>query len=105
MQVESLKWLISLGLLNDPQVKNHIILNIYSVDPTIIDVQLLMDTDKQKLLVYTDIKTRFWTRKATVDSIIDNITLRLNEMLTDYKVRVINDLDLFEKAIKIATNK
>ena len=104
MQVESLKWLISLGLLNDPQVKNHIILNIYSVDPKITDVQLLMDTDKQKLLVYTDIKTRFWTRKATVDSIIDDITLRLDEMLTDYSVRVINDLDLFKKALKIATN-
>ena len=39
-----------MGLLNDPQVKNHIVLNIYDVDLKIKDVQILMDTYKQKII-------------------------------------------------------
>ena len=102
MQVESLKWMISLGLLNDPQVKNHIILNTYDVDERILDVQLLIDTNKQKLLVHIDIKSRWWTRQSTIDSIIENATIRLTEMVPSFRLRVINNLDLFKKALKIA---
>ena len=104
MHVESLKWMISLGLLNDPQVKNHIILNAYDVDEKIQDVQLLIDTNKQKLLIYVDIKSRWWTRQSTIDNIIENVTIRLTEMVPSFQLRVINNLDLFKKSLKIATN-
>ena len=91
--------MISLGLLNDPQVKNHILLNIYNVDPRIKDVQMLMDLNKQKLLIHVDMT--WWARKFHKNNIIDNVTIRLDEMIPNFKVRVINDLDLFNKAIKI----
>ena len=103
MQVESLKWMISLGLLNDPQVKNHILLNIYNVDPRIKDVQMLMDLNKQKLLIHVDLS--WWSRKFHQSTIIDNINIRLNEMIPNYQFRVINDLDLFNKALEKTQNK
>ena len=99
IQIESIKWMISVGMLNDPQVKNHIVLNIYDVDLKITDVQILMDTYKQKLLVHVDLT--LWARIFNKKTILENITIRLDEMIPEYKVRVINNLDLFKKALDL----
>ena len=90
--------MLEFGILDD-QVKNHIILNAYDVDPSIKDIQMLFDQERHKLLVYVELS--FWSNLFKKEEILNNVYVRLHELLPEYKVRVIDDIELFKKALKM----
>ena len=92
------KWFLELGIIDD-QVKNHLVLNAYDVHKSIKDVQLILDQERKKLLVYVEIS--FWSGLFKKDEILNDVHLRIGEMLPSYGIRVTNELKIFKKALNL----
>ena len=99
-QVAAIKWYLEFGILSDPQVRNHIVLNIYTVDPSIKDTQLVIDQERKRMMVHVDF--HFWSSLFKKTRILNDVHIILHEMLPDFKIRVVNNKDLLEKSLEIA---
>lgn len=94
----ALSWMYEMELVDTTPVLNNLYGNIYSSSKQIKDVELLIDKNSRKILVYLDLKPlgRLYSKK--IGNKISNGVL---ELLPKYKVRVIFDKILFDKAYKV----
>lgn len=91
------QWLLELGLLDNPHIKEALMLNIFKVSPSIKDVQLLIDMNESKMLVFT--KLTFWARMFHKREICSDVLDMLTAALPSYTFRVTLDSELFNKAV------
>jgi hypothetical protein len=97
---EGTKWLLEMEILNNPQVENTILLNIYRVSPFIKHVQLVCDMYQKKLLVYLELS---WFGRTFLKVSISNAVIdTLKQALSSFQVRVIYDKQILDKSLKNA---
>jgi hypothetical protein len=94
-----LAWLLEMQLVNNPEVLNAIVLNLHKISWTIKTVELLMDYENFKMLIYVDLN--WYGRKFKASKIEKQVYFMLKQVLPSYGIRVIYDKDLFEKAVSI----
>lgn len=98
---QALGWLLELEVVNDPNVSNSLILNIYKVSNRIFDVELLIDNINKKVLIY--LKLDYWGKIFKLENhVAKKVDGMILEVLPSFKTRVIYDKKLFEKAQEIA---
>jgi len=101
MLQEGTAWLLEMEMLDTPQLKNALVLNIYSSSKYINDVNILIDTNYKVMLIYLKLKWlgRLLRRQRTIAEGIMNM---LQEVLPSFRVRVIYSEEIFNMALKKA---
>ncbi len=101
MMQEATAWLLEMEMLDSPQLKNALILNIFSSSKYINDVNILIDTNYKVMLIYLKLKWlgRFLWRHKVVATTIMNM---LQEVLPSFRVRVVFSEKIFNMALKKA---
>lgn len=95
------KWLFEMHLLDNPQIKNTLIMNIFRSSPNIKNLDVLSDTEHKKMLIYLELTwwAKLWKKEQeTADGVLDMLT----GVLPGFKFRVIFDKTLFIKATDMA---
>lgn len=96
-QYSGLNWLLEHQLLDDPQIMNHLALNVLSISKSIINVEFLLSRDHRQLLIYLELS---WLgRTFNKDKLFEETQLILSQMLPTFKLRVINDPKIFKMAL------
>jgi hypothetical protein len=98
MMPQATAWLLELGLLDNPNIKETLILNILKVNDAIKDTQLLIDMNENKMLVF--IKLGFWSRVLKRREICSDILDMIASALPSYEFRITLDPELFNKALE-----
>lgn len=97
---DALAWLLEMELIQNPNVLNAIILNVFKTVRGLKDAEFVIDTRQKKLLIYLELKKfHEWFFKKDVE---DQILEMLNQTLPNFKFRVVFDRTILEKAIKLA---
>lgn len=99
---EATKWLLEQELLNNPFMKNSLILNTLKVDPSITDVEYIIDNNGKKILIFLELK--WFARLFRKHKIGNEVLEMLREALPSYGVRVIFSRELFNKTLERAKN-
>lgn len=95
---ESTAWLLEMELLDSPQLKNFLILNIYNSSSSIKNVELLIDTHSRAVLIYLEVT--LWGRIFRKHSSIAQRLMRLlAEVLPSFRIRIIFSKTLFNMAL------
>ena len=97
----AMKWAYDLELFDMPQVQNHLYVNIYSQSKRISNAELILNQNERKLLILLefDLFARIFSFLQT--RIITNLQSQLSELMPNYKIRVINDVGIFNKSLKL----
>ena len=98
---EGLKWLLELEMLQDPNVHNAIILNIFKVSRHIKDVQLVIDSDRKRMLVYIEVSRI--GRWFYLKNIFMEVESMLKDTLPSYVFRITNDSKVLQRAIELTS--
>ena len=93
----STKWLLELNLLDNEYMKNTIMFNIYKVSTKIKDVQLVIDIESRKMLVYLEL-TKLGNLFAKKE-IGRNVAELLHEALPTYQFRITYSPEVLQKSI------
>jgi hypothetical protein len=96
----SAKWLFEEGFVNNDYVKSALVLNIYNASQFITDVEILIDVNNKRMLVYLELSLfgKFLYKKKRIARDVKEILL---DALPSWETRTIYEKDLFEKATKI----
>lgn len=98
---QATRWLLEMEMVDSPQLKNFLILNIFKSSNRIKDVSLLIDTNLKAMLIY--LKLDFWGRvfkKST--QVSSHILDQLQSVLPSFTCRVVYDRKIFELALQRA---
>jgi hypothetical protein len=91
-------FLLENEVLDSPHVKNVLIAGVKRADPSILDAELLADSVLRIALVY--VKLSFWGRLLRKQKgLEDHILTEFAKVLPSFRVRVVFDADIFEKAL------
>jgi|GEM_PF-6521028 hypothetical protein len=93
-QVSGVKWLYQYELVYDPQLINHLKMNILMISNRIKEVELLFFTPKKQLLIYLEldwIGTKFYVEQRN-----EEVTSIVKDLLPSYNIRVITDIAILE---------
>jgi hypothetical protein len=96
-QLEGIKWLAELELLNNPQLINNIKLNILVVSKQIKEVELLIYRENRTMLVLLELSWfghRFFKRR-----IFEEVEDSLSQILPSFRFRVTDDPKIMELAV------
>lgn len=97
-QFAGLKFLFDMELVDDPQLINHLKLNILSVSPSIKDVELLTSYAHKSILIWIDLS---WLgRKFSEKRIVAVVTDRVQQLLPNFRFRVVTDKKILDLAIE-----
>lgn len=94
---EATKWLLEMEHVNNPQIKNSIVLNICNVSPSIKDVDLLIDTNSKSLLIW--VKLSWFGLKFRKDVICKTVLEIISQALPSFRIRVVTEREIFDKAL------
>lgn len=97
-QYSAVRWVVEHQLLDDPQVMNHLAMNVYAVSSSIKDAEFLLGRDQKQLLVYVGLSWFGRTFKKKV--IFQDVEHILSQLLPSFKLRVISDPQLFNLALE-----
>jgi hypothetical protein len=97
-QHQGLKWIYEMELINSPQLINNLKLNILSVSESISETELLMSADHKAILVLLDLT--WFGRVFKKREIFLEVEERIKQLLPSYRLRVIDDKELFKLAVK-----
>lgn len=96
---EGTQWLLNLGLIDNPFMKNALIFNILKVSNRIKNTELFIDTTNKKMLIYLEID--WWARLTRQKrSLAEEVFEMLSEALPGYEFRVVYNKAILEKAIE-----
>lgn len=96
-QLEGIKWLAELELLNNPQLINNIKLNILVASKQIKEVELLIYRENKTMLVLLELS--WFGRKFLKRSIFEEVEDSLSQMLPSFRFRVTDDPKIMELAV------
>lgn len=97
-QLAALKFLYEIELLDDPQLINNLKLNVFSVSPSIREVELVCSYHHKSILVWLELSwlgRKFLQKRITAD-VLD----RVQQLLPNFKFRVVTDRNILELALK-----
>ncbi len=98
---QATNWLLEMEMIDSPQLKNFLILNIYNTSKRIKNVNIIVDTNLKVMLIYLNLD--FWGRLFNKqDEIGNNITNQIAEVLPSFRSRVIYDESIFQMALEKA---
>ena len=96
-QLEGLKWLAELEMLNHPQLINQLKLNVMMTSKHIKEVELLIYRENKSMLVLLELS---WLgRKFFKKSIFADVEDVLTQILTSFRFRVTDDPKIMEMAV------
>jgi len=101
VQVESIKWLYDMEMIDHPQLINHLKLNIYTLTKNIKNVELLFLQEQKSMVIYYELG--FFDR--ILGGYKDNnliITDLIGQLLPNFRLRIVNDKKLFDLILKTA---
>lgn len=96
-QLEGIKWLAELELLNNPQLINNIKLNILVVSKQIKEVELLIYRENRTMLVLLELS--WFGRKFFKRRIFEEVEDSLSQILPSFRFRVTDDPKIMELAV------
>jgi hypothetical protein len=96
-QLNAMKWLFELEVLNNPQVINTIKFNILAVSNSIKETELLIFRENKAILVL--IKLNWFGRTFHKNQIISDIHEQLRLLLPSFNFRVTEDPKIMELAV------
>ena len=98
----ALKWLYEMEALNSSALLNNLYANIYSSSRHVKDVELLIDRNNRKMLIYMKFSWKanlfLGVKKRTAELVLDN----LQELLPSFEFRITEKRELFDKALERA---
>lgn len=98
----ALKWLYEMEAVNSSALLNNLYANIYSSSKHVKDVELLIDKNQRKMLIFMKFSwianLRLGVKKRTAELVLDN----LQELLPSFEFRITEKRDLFEKSLENA---
>jgi hypothetical protein len=97
-QYEGLRWLYEMQLINHPQVINNLKMNVLLISKSIRDVELLIDRENKKMLVYLDLS--WFGRKFKKNHIFSETEIILSQLLPAFRFRIIDDPVIFNMAVE-----
>lgn len=98
-QSNALKWLMEIEASSDPNFLNALLLNIFRVSKRIKDVQVVMDPQKKKILIWLELDwlgRKFFQRKT-----LEAVGALIIDALPTYSYRVILDKTILDKAVEL----
>lgn len=96
-QYNALKWVFEHQLLDDPQVMNHLAMNVFDVSKSIKDVEFLLARDQRQLLIYVELS--WFGRTFKRKSLFEETENALAQMLPTFKFRVTDDPKIFKMSL------
>lgn len=100
-QMNGLKWLYELEVVNHPQVINNLKLNILITSKHIKEVELLMYREKKSVLVLLHLG--WFGRKFSKKRIFEEVYESLQQLLPSFKFRVTDDPNIMKLAVDRVT--
>lgn len=97
-QFAGLKFLFEMELIDDPQLVNHLKLNILDVSSSIRDVELLSSYNHRAMLIYADVS--WFGRKFFMKRIEAGILERVKQLLPNFRFRVTADRKILDLALE-----
>ena len=96
---EGTRWLIELELFNTPHLQNVILLNIYKCSNHIKHVNLLMDSNTKRLLIFLDLT---WIgRTFYKESIRLSVLELIQATLPSHEIGITYSKDFFNKSLNL----
>jgi len=97
---DATRWMAEIQFVNSEQFLNSIVLNIYRVSRSIKHVEIINDSNQEKMLIFLKLtKWGEWFRKERIAS---HILTMMGQLLTSYEFRVIYSQEQFNKSLEIA---
>lgn len=98
----SARWLFEMNWVNNDYVKSAILANIYTASKYIKNLDILVDQENKRMLVYLEIGFcgKLFMRK---EAIKQTVSERITDALHDYTIRVVYDYSIFKAALKLMT--
>lgn len=96
----SAKWLFEMNWINNDYVKSALLANIYTTSRFIKNVDILVDQNNKRMLIYTELSFfgKLFKRQTKISKDVLEI---VGDALPSYELRVIYDYSLFNKALEI----
>jgi hypothetical protein len=95
---EGLSWLLELQLLQNPELLNAIVLNIFKLSNRVKNLEFLADQNNKRLLIWLELD---WLGKNFHKKNIERSVMEmLVSVIPNFKIRVCYDRVLFDKAVK-----
>lgn len=99
IETNALAWLLELEKIDDPNLLNALILNVYRIFPQVTDVQLVIDKRNRRLLVWVELS--FWGSLFKQKQTVRQITEIIKEKLPSFQIRTTTDINLLKQALEI----
>lgn len=99
-QFEGIKWLFEMEMLGHPQLINNLKMNVLVISRHIKEVELLMDRENKKILVY--VKLGWIGRKFYRNDILQETEGVIIQLLPSFRCRATDDINIISLAVKKA---
>lgn len=99
MQINGLKWLREMEIVDDPYLLSNVKLNLYSVSRFIKDVEILLSKNHKAVLVY--LKVGKVAQYFYGNYILDESLETLKSFIPNYSFRVVFDKKVFDKSLEL----
>lgn len=101
-QYSALRFIFDMELVDDPQLINHMKMNIFSISRHIKDTELLSSIHTKSMLVYIDLN---WVGRTFLKNRIEaEVFDRVKELLPNFNFRVVSNKVIFDMAIEKVKN-
>jgi hypothetical protein len=98
----ALRWLYDLEQVTSPHLLNNLYLNIYAQSSHIKDVDLLIDKENRKMLIYMRFGFIANTFRRVKLKVLKNTLDNVQKLLPAFEFRIVEDRALFDKSLRIA---
>ncbi len=97
----STSFLLEAGAIDSPQVKNFLVAGVKRSDSSIVDSEMLADTYLRIILVYVKLSRwgKFWKKEKGIE---EHLLAEFKRVLPSFRVRIVFDYTIFEKALEKA---
>lgn len=96
IKFSGIKWLLEMELVSDPQVINAIKLNVLTISKHIKELEILTVEQNRQMLIWLDLS---WVGKFRKKQICLDAQDIIQQMLPNFRIRVITDKSLFDKSV------
>jgi len=97
---DATRWMAEIQFVSGEQFLNSVVLNIYRVSRSIRHVEIINDSNQEKMLIF--LKLTKWGMWFKQESIAQTVLAIMGQVLTSYEFRVIYDQKQFDKSLELA---
>lgn len=102
--LEATKWLMQMGQLDRPEVRDALLINVFASSEKIRDVEFLIDMETQQLLIYLELKRwpNFFRRKINRDEVAQQVLDIIQDAVPVFDIRIVYNKAILEKAKEVS---